>query len=205
MTPWSGELRAYFTNLGITAGTGGPIGQVVALLASGGASRLAYRELLDRHGLRREQWFHKDRLDLVLGLVSTYLETGEFNSDRQRDVSQLKEFLEIREGEFAEFRPAEVATLLQTQLDYILQDREIDSSEDLQLAELQRAFDLGYDQYLSFVRRVLERVWRDLSIGAAELESERGAVDEAIVRQIAVIEPLYRMAISQRRTLGALY
>lgn len=200
---WSAAVREYFTQVAIERGAQSPIGEFIALLASGQAAPGLYSEVVERHGLLREHWFRNDRLDLVLGYVRAALEAGPLDRERQRDVTHLKEWLEIAEGEFATHRPVEVATLLQGQLEVILDDREISEAEDLYQVELQRAFDLGYDQYLAFTRTVLERVRSDLSMVNADALA--GPARARLRRQRAALEPLYCLAVAQPRTLGALY
>jgi hypothetical protein len=200
---WSVAIREHFAQHALQIGTRGAIGEVTALLAAGQTSSTAYLELVEQHGVAREGWFQKDRLDLVIGFVRSILELGPLNPEHQRDVSRLKEFLRIAEGELASERPAEIASLLQEQLEIILADREINEQEDLYQVELQRAFDLGYDQYLLLIRSVLERVWADLSVLVVGDSTHPEAV--RIRRQLTALEPMYRLAVVQSRTLGALY
>jgi hypothetical protein len=200
---WSVAIREHFAQLALQIGTRGAIGEVTALLAAGQTSSTAYLELVEQHGVARERWFQKDRLDLVIGFVRSILELGPLNPEHLRDVTQLKEFLHVAEGELASERPAEIASLLQEQLEIILADREITEQEDLYQVELQRAFDLGYDQYLLLIRTVLEKVWADLSAIAVEDSAHPEAL--RIRNQLIALEPMYRLAVAQPRTLGALY
>jgi hypothetical protein len=200
---WTPAIREHFAHLALQIGTRGAIGEVTALLAAGQTSPTSYLEVVERHGVARELWFQKDRLDLVIGFVRSILELGPLNTEHQRDVIQLKEFLHVAEGELASERPAEIASLLQEQLEIILADREINEEEDLYQVELQRAFDLGYDQYLLLIRTVLEKVWADLSAIAVGNAVSPEAV--RIRKQRTTLEPLYRLAVAQPRTLGALY
>ncbi|MEP6689783.1 MAG: hypothetical protein ABJD07_01435 [Gemmatimonadaceae bacterium] len=200
---WSAAIREHFARVADERGVAGPAGELIALLATGWTEPGAYLEVVDRRGVRREVWFHKDRLDLVLGFVAFALEIGRLDADHLRDVTQLKEWLEVADGEFAAFRPAEVATLLQAQLEDILEDFEIDSPEDLYQFELQRAFDLGYDQYLTFTRPVVERVWAELAGTVAIASAASNASTMQLRRQAAALEPLYRLATSHAPRIGA--
>jgi hypothetical protein len=199
---WSTAVQEHFSRLAREIGTRGPTGELIALLASGHSEPIAYHEIVERHGVARETWFRQQSLDLVLGYARACLETGALDANRQSDISHLKEFMDVGEGEFATQRPAEVASLLQEQLEMILADGVIDENEDLYQVELQKAFDLGYDQYLLFTRVVLERVWARLSHmadNATDLEAGWAR------RRLYALEPLYRLAVAQPRTLGTLY
>lgn len=196
-------VREHFAQLAIRRGTRGAIGELTEILASGQTAPEQYHEIVLRDGLEREIWFRKDRLDLVLGYVASVLESGTLDSDRQRDVLMLKEWLDIAEGDFAMYRPSEVAVILQNQLEIILADWQVDEAEDVYQVALQTAFDLGYDQYLAFTRVALERAWAELSTLTEAGESCQS--NSVLQGRRAALEPLYRLAIAQPRTLGDLY
>jgi hypothetical protein len=185
------------------SGTRGAIGELVELLAREQVSPHQCREIIARDGLEREVWFHKDQLDLVLGYIESVLEAGTLDKDRQNDIAALKDWLDIKEGEFAMYRPSEVAAILQRQLETILADWQVDEAEDVYQVALQTAFDLGYDQYLALTRVVLERAWAELlSLSDSKVDSHSSIV---LQKRLAALEPLYRLAVAQPRTMGDLY
>lgn len=200
---FSVAVQEHFAQWADRRGTRGAIGELTGILASGKADPERYHEIVARDGLEREIWFRKDRLDLVLGYVESALETGSLDRERQRDISALKEWLDIAEGDFARYRPSEVSAILQKQLELILADLRVDEAEDVYQVVLQTAFDLGYDQYLAFPRVTLERAWAELST-LSETAGSRPSTDHLQSRR-AALEPLYRLAIAQPRTLGDLY
>jgi hypothetical protein len=126
-----------------------------------------------------------------------------FDLDEQKAFALLKKIFEVEEGEFLRHRPVELATLLGAQLDMILEDSVIDPSEDVYQVALQEAFDLGYDQYLALCRRALEHGW--FRLWEALREQRDPYLAQYLRERIDDLEPLYRLAQMQRRTLGALY
>jgi hypothetical protein len=134
---------------------------------------------------------------LIIGYVREALQSGTLAATHLSDVRILSLCLAVPAGEFMDLRPAEIAALLGDQLDRILEDAVIDDEEELYQVDLQAAFGLGYDDYLMLVRRAFERAYADLSARAA-----RG---ESVADKLRAIEPIYRLAISRPRTLGALF
>jgi hypothetical protein len=193
----SRTLQAHFSGLAASAGTSGPIGEVVHLLSVGELTPTVFGALCRKHGLQREQWFRGQVLDLVIGYVQDALRSGALTSAHQADVRILSMCLDISAGEFVDRRPAEIAALLGEELERILDDDVIDDAEELYQVDLQTAFGLGYDDYLTLVRTAFERAHADLSARAA-----RG---EAVGAKLRALEPIYRLATSRPRSLGALY
>lgn len=202
---WSPFVRDHFSALAEAHGTSGPVGVLVGLLASGELSEGAYKAHVSQLGLGREEWFRKQRLDLILGFVERALEQGPLTPERQQEIAHLKLALKVAEGEFAALRPVEIATILREQLAVVLADGEIDHGEDVYQVELQRAFDLGYDQYLTLGRSAFEHAMQALLDHQAALTQGYPDEQERIGRRIAALEPLYRLATARPRTPGALY
>lgn len=145
-------------------------------------------------------------LDLVLDYVGTIAERGRISFDAAKDVEMLKVDFEIREGDFFVHRPVEVAVILSHQLDRILEDLQIDNAEDLYQVELQKAFDLGYDQYLQLTRPAFERMLLTSQLAVAEAEAQGDS--EAVLRlqeKASALEPIVRLSLLQPRSIGALY
>lgn len=202
---WSSFVREHFCALAESNGIRGPVGTIVALLASGRLSLASYDAHVTEHGLEREEWFRKQRLDLILGLVSSALEKGALALEHEQELARLKLALRVEEGEFAALRPVEIATILRQQLEVLLEDGEIDHAEDLYQVQLQRAFDLGYDDYLSLGRGAFESAMRERLERQVIASKRDPEAYERISRQIVVLEPIYRLATARPRTPGALY
>lgn len=192
-------LATFFAALGAAQGTAGPIGELTAHLATGNRDPLVYREVRERHGFGAEPWFQAQRLDIVLAYARACSERGRRLSDGQlAELRALRSFLHVRDGEFAENRPAEVASIVREQVEEILADAVINDAEDVYQVEFQAAFGLGYDDYLSMARIVFERVWSDLQ---REESAGNGSPAE---RKRAALGPIVRMATARARTSGAL-
>lgn len=200
------SLSDHFTKTLAETGPHGAVGELLSFLAQGTLDGMAFTEIIKRHGVSRELWFRKQRLDLVLGYVSHLLDASRLIKDDLATLAELKNCLGIAEGEFISLRPAEVASILVVQLNQILVDDYIDPGEDLYQLELQTVFDLSYDQYLQLTRAEFEREMASLNerVEAAQ-NSLKDAIAQDLDRKIRALEPIYRLAVAQPRTLGALY
>lgn len=190
--------RSHFARVLADLGDRGPAGELVSVLAGGDLTEAAFDGIVDAHGVRREPWFRGQLLDLVLGYIQAALADGSrLNSAQQADVHWLRHHFGIKDGEFMERRPAEVATILNDQFERILDDGIIDGEEELYQVELQAAFGIGYDDYLAVCRRAFENAYSKLSFLAQRSSDAAG--------KLQTLEPLYRLATSRPRSLGGLY
>jgi hypothetical protein len=201
--PVDHDLPAFFSEVGTSQGTMGPIGELVAQIATGHLDPISYHSICERHGVAREPWLRSQCLDLVLSYVRHCLTSGQgLSPEHVRSLRALQSFLRVRDGEFLALRPAEVASVIREQLDEILADAVIDDGEELYQVELQAVFGLGYDDYLAMTRVVFERVSADLSIQARAAEAPAAA---AAAKKLDTLAPVVRIATARARTLGALY
>ncbi|MDB4950728.1 MAG: hypothetical protein JWM27_3377 [Gemmatimonadetes bacterium] len=193
------DLRPAFQHFVQTFGSRGTIGGIAQQLADGALDAQQMDAIVARDGTQNALWFRKDLLDLILYYTRHSTERASFSSRQEAAVKWLKAVFRVQEGEFFIHRPAELSDLLNTQMDRMLHDYEIDELEDLQQVVLQRAFDLSYDQYLALNRVTLERVVLDLQ----DLVERGGGDAELRRKQLAALIPIQRLASSQKRTLGA--
>ena len=193
-------VQAHFASALARFGPKGPIGSVLTMLSGEEFDRRAWEALLDDTGTRREAWFRAQILDLVLGFVTACLDSGPLTDAQIEATRELKRFLDVQPGEFMSVRRAEIAAVLTEQMDIILEDGQIDSSEDLYQVELQSLFDIGYDDYIALTRRAIERGWLTLQMLARDEPNNPQSR-----RLVRALEPLYKLACAQSRTLGALY
>lgn len=196
------SVQAHFKNLLGSIDESDPVMPLVVSLAKGALTPA------DRHHLSSEPGdprpgLRKLELDLVLSFIQEHLEAETFDATHQQAFTFLKQLFEVREGEFLEHRPVELATMLTAQLETILEDEIIDPQEDSIQAALQAALDLGYDQYLALTRRAFENV--DSSLRAALEQSRDGPTAVTLRDKLSRLEPLIRLAQLQHRSLGALY
>jgi hypothetical protein len=150
-------LRRHFSTVLDDSGPTGAVAEILLLLSHGMLDGAPFAKIIKEHGLNREPWFRQQRLDLVLGYVSTLLSEGDLDPNALGSIATLKMCLGVSEGDFIALRPAEVAAVLTSELEQILEDDFIDEVEDLRQMELQAAFDLSYDQYLQLTRAEFER------------------------------------------------
>jgi hypothetical protein len=196
-------IQDHFSELWRSGAYSGPLGELVERLGTGNLTLQGRRQILGDAGALHDLDYRKAELDLLLSFVGRVIDSGIFGPDGQKAFTLLKKIFDVQEGEFVRYRPVELATLLGSQLDTILEDSVIDPSEDVYQVALQDAFDLGYDQYLALCRRALEHAWFRLCEALREerepnlVKYRQGRLDD--------LEPLYQLAQMQRRTLGALY
>ena len=179
----------------------GPIGELVAQLATGILDPRQVERLKRSHGLAGEDWYRRQVADLALGFIENCLLDGALNEQELTDIHALNACLGLDNRAYFKLRPAEVSALLSEQLDRILDDDLITDEEELYQVELQAAFGLGYDEYLLLIRGALERAYAQLSRSA-----EIGGPSAADARRkLKALDPIYRLATATRRTPGALY
>lgn len=181
-------------------GEAGPIGGLAAHLADGSLSRKTADAIL---GSRPPAWLKPALLDLILFYLGRVLADHRLSSDEQFTIRELKLLFRVSEGEFVDSRRAEVAALLSEQLERMLHDDHFDDSEALQQVELQRAFDLSYDQYLALTRpaveAAVERLLRDVEVpSSTDAEAESRA-------KLHAIRTVYLLSESQRSRIGHRY
>lgn len=204
--PDDSHIQVYFTERLTDTNPAGWVRDVVSLASEGNLDPISFQDAITQHGLAKEQGLRKTALDLILDFITWSLERGAMTSGVLKEVDELKRFMDVREGEFFAFRPVEVATLLTSQLDGILQDLSIDRAEDLYQVELQAAFDLGYDQYFALTRRAFEAAMEDWRLQFERAVERRDTAAVAILeRKGRALEPVVNLALVQPRSLGALY
>ncbi|MDP9178957.1 MAG: hypothetical protein M3O61_14855 [Gemmatimonadota bacterium] len=204
--PEDSPIRVYFTQRLIDTNPAGWVRDVVLLASEGNLGPTGFQDAIAQHGLTKEQGLRKAALDLILDFIAWALERGTMTPGVLKQVDELKRFMDVREGEFFAFRPVEVATLLTSQLDRILQDLTIDGAEDLYQVELQAAFDLGYDQYFALTRRAFEAAMEDWRLQFERaIEGRDTAAVIILERKGRALEPVVNLALAQPRSLGALY
>lgn len=106
----------------------------------------------------------EEALSLIIDYSKVILEDGIITKDEMRNISMLKLFYRIKEGEFFEFGKKEAVTdVLLQQLRKLYADNTIDKGEAVMKTELQELFGLCYDDFL------------DINNIAAKEAIERGA------------------------------
>ena len=90
-----------------------------------------------------------EALSLIIDYSKVILEDGIITKDEMRNISMLKLFYRIKEGEFFEFgKKEDVTDVLLQQLRKLYADDTIDRGEAVMKTELQELFGLCYDDFL---------------------------------------------------------
>ena len=90
-----------------------------------------------------------EALSLIIDYSKVILEDDIITKDEIRNISMLKLFYKIKEGEFFELgKKEEVTEVLLQQLRKLYSDNSIDNGEAIMKTELQELFGLGYDDFL---------------------------------------------------------
>lgn len=197
------RISDHFRELAAARGTAGPIGEVIGWLATPDRPLDGFEAVLERQGVRREIWFRQQIADLVVEYLSRLQLIGPISEEQLVEIELLKSALHVREGELLEYRPAEIATILNRAVDSALLDGTLDDREDTELSHLQIAFDLGYDDFLRLCRAALERGLQALHDASID-ESDPTRVADLEVKMLN-LAPLAILAKMQRRSPGALY
>ena len=91
----------------------------------------------------------EEALSLIIDYSKVILEDGIITKDEMRNISMLKLFYRIKEGEFFEFgKKEDVTDVLLQQLRKLYADDTIDRGEAVMKTELQELFGLCYDDFL---------------------------------------------------------
>lgn len=106
----------------------------------------------------------EEAMSLIIDYSKVILEDGIIKKDEMRNISMLKLFYRIKEGEFFELgKKEDVTDVLLQQLRKLYADNTIDQSEAVMKTELQELFGLCYEDFL------------DINNIAAKEAIERGA------------------------------
>lgn len=103
-----------------------------------------------------------EALSLIIDYSKVILEDGIITKDEQRNISMLKLFYRIKEGEFFELgKKEDVTDVLLQQLRKLYADNSIDKGEAVMKTELQELLGLCYDDFLEInniaAKEALER------------------------------------------------
>lgn len=137
-------------------------------------------------------------LDLIIEFIQSALEDAVPIARHSMAVAHLKRYFEVKEGEFVAARANVIAQIIGERLDVILEDGVIERTEDLEQAELQRMFDLSYDEYLALGRGAIVRAFAGLSEGTPPYTGSprsRGL-------KLSLLEPLYKLATAHDKASG---
>lgn len=186
------RIPEYFRSLVESREAGGPIGEVMAWLATENPVLDHFGRLVNEKGLRHEDWFRRQIADVVLEYIRIVRSLRPISEEQLVEIELLKDALHVREGELLQYRAAEITAILCEEVDIALNDGLLSEEDDLHLVRLQIAFDLGYDEFLSRCRTSLERGIDALTYKSVHQSDPRALKDLEV--KVAHLTPLARLA-----------
>lgn len=116
---------------------------------------IARNNLLTEQNVRRISDIKNYTLNVVVDYAQLCLEDGILTSEEIKNVTLLKLFLGIKEGDFyRNGKKSIVKELLTKQLQLMFADGIIDAKEAILMSDMQGLFGLSYTEYEEFVQEV---------------------------------------------------
>ena len=110
----------------------------------------------------------QEMVDLVLYFLRWCLDDHKITAAEIEALNELRLLLDIQDGDLYRERKDAIRALLERQIDWMEADFRITYAEELYLVDLQRIFDLSYDQLLELSRphvaEILDNLYLQLSI-----------------------------------------
>lgn len=98
-----------------------------------------------------------ESLQVVMDYVEDILEDDVITQSEKDNLHMLKKYLQIQEGDFLKYhKEHEIQEIIYLQMQNILSDLTVDKNEAMMKTDLQKLFDLSYDQFLNFERKAIE-------------------------------------------------
>jgi len=94
--------------------------------------------------------------------IGMALEDHHLSEEEQRQILALKRYLRLEEGDLLRSQRQAVTNLLLAEMGLILRDARVESAEEMHQVDLQRALDLGYDQFLDLVEDAIRPLVDDI-------------------------------------------
>lgn len=109
----------------------------------------------------------QEMVDLVLFFLSWCLDDHKITAAETEALNELRVMLDIQDGELYRERKNAIRALLERQIDWIEDDFQITYDEELYLVDLQRIFDLSYDQLLELSQPHVAEILNNLHLQLA--------------------------------------
>jgi hypothetical protein len=195
-------LRRVFARYVASERLESPVGAIAELVAKDELSRDAVDRVLAEYNVTVSGTFRDGLLDLILDTVRISLQDHRLTAPEQQFFRELKGYLRIPEGAFYKHRRGEVTELLSAQVRRMIDDGLVDLDESLLQVELQRLFDLGYDQYLELTREpatrlidgLIHHITSDGRLTMSEIDALEG--------QLKALDRVYTFTHQQRLALN---
>lgn len=114
----------------------------------------------------------------VIHYVDAVLDDHRIDEGEKKIISSLKYLFRIEEGDLLQMHASEIRRLLTMEMERILSDEQVTEPEAVHQSDLQRALDLGYDDYLHLVRESIRPLVDRLMLAArnSSTDHERAQV-----------------------------
>ena len=106
----------------------------------------------------------QEMVDLVLYFLRWCIDDHKITAAEIEALFELRVLLDIQDGDLYRERKAAIRELLERQIDWMEADFRITYAEELYLVDLQRIFDLSYDQLLELSRPHVAEILDNLSL-----------------------------------------
>jgi len=140
----------------------------------------------------------RDAADFIVHYVELALDDHRISSTEMDHIFALKRIYSLEEGDILALQKPAISELLSQEMMLILADDQVDDTEALLQSDLQRAFDLGYDDYLQLTRDTLRPVVEQL------LEQARGKSPQQqhlIIKKLQGLQTVLRINTSTMTAL----
>lgn len=200
MSDQSKPLSVAFSTLLANSQQAGAIRKIVELLASDSCTPRTFNKVCAEYGVKPAD-LKEESLDLVLYYVEDCLSDHTLTVEEKAAIRLLKLSLGIEEGDFYNLRHERVQNLLVIEIRRILGDKTVDPAEGLYQVDLQKIFDLSYDQWLELTRApaddIVNALLQEIAADAVVTEDERNQ----LARQLRALDTVYTLLPSQRKKL----
>lgn len=165
-------LREAFGRILSTERFSDHINAIVDLIYTNELDTVGLKNILIEYKIKNISAIKLELLDLLITYANLILKDLSITDKEHWNMTMLKKFFKIREGDFYCYRLKEIKSLILHQLKVIYNDGNIDHQEALHKVNLQGLFDLSYDQFLQFAEgEIHEALKRGVDI--AKLDTVR--------------------------------
>lgn len=155
-------LSTIFQHYLETENPNGYLKKISELMISENLSRNTFDSMLEDEGLTGAPNLKESLLDLILYYAERCIQDHELSDEEQQNIWILCTIFRVEDGDFVKFRERAVQNIITTQISWILKDRFVSNSEELLQSNIQRAFGLGYDQYVNFAKPIIKTHIKEL-------------------------------------------
>jgi hypothetical protein len=148
-----------------------------------------------------------DAADFLVFAIRHAVADHALSDEEVKSLRQVARLLRIREGDLLHHRKADIAELLVQEMERLLEDQTIDSSEALHKVKLQELLGLGYDEFVSITAPQIEKVILDLIRHLDPDAGEAARSVEWFLSRVSALDTVYDLnaEVGSRLASGFLY